>query len=99
MPLARRQGKDDAPARIRKVKLGCVFTQTELDAEGRPVRDERSTTYTGAIEDAEAFGHRIFDEAWRRGLQRAERQVVIGDGAAWIWNLSRLILPRRHRDR
>lgn len=53
---AGREGKDGAAARTREVKLGCVFTQTELDAEGRPVRDGSSTTYTGAIEDAEAFG-------------------------------------------
>ena len=79
---AGREGKDGAAARTREVKLGCVFTQTELDAEGRPVRDRNSTTYTGAIEDAEAFGRRIYDEAWRRGLHRAERVVVLGDGAA-----------------
>ena len=88
-----RCGKDGAPARTREVKLGCVFTQTDLDAEGRPLRDERSTSYTGAIEDAEAFGLRIYHEAWRRGLDRATRQVVIGDGAAWIWNLSYLHFP------
>ena len=81
---AGREGKDGAVARAREVKLGCVVTQTELDAEGRPLRDHHSTTYTGAIEDAEAFGQRIYDEAWRRGLHRAERVVVLGDGAAWI---------------
>ena len=90
---AAREGKDGAAARTREVKLGCVFTQTELDAEGRPVRDHSSTTYTGAIEDAEAFGRRLYDEAWRRGLHRAERVVVLGDGAAWIWNLSHICFP------
>ena len=90
---AGRQGKGGATARTREVKLGCVFTQTDLDAEGRPVRDALSTTYTGAIEDAEAFGQRIYHEAWRRGLHRADRQVVIGDGAAWIWNLSHSYFP------
>ncbi len=91
---AGREGKDGTAARTREVKLGCVFTQTELDAEGRPVRDRSSTTYTGAIEDAEAFGQRIYDEAWRRGLHRAERVVVLGDGAAWIWNLSHIYFPK-----
>ncbi len=90
---AGRPGKDGAPARTREVKLGCVFTQTALDAAGRPVRDARSTTYTGAIENAEAFGRRIYHEAWRRGLHRAERHVVIGDGAAWIWNVSHSYFP------
>ncbi len=90
---AGRQGKQGATARTREVKLGCVFTQTELDAEGRPLRDENSTTYTGAIEDAAAFGQRLYHEAWQRGLHRAERRVVIADGAAWIWNLSHIYFP------
>ena len=75
-------------AHTREVKLGCVFTQTTTDPEGRPVRDEDSTTYTGAIETAEEFGLRIYTEAWRRGWSRAKKKVVIGDGAVWIWNLA-----------
>lgn len=30
------------PARTREVKLGCVFTQTSTDEQGRPCRDEDS---------------------------------------------------------
>jgi hypothetical protein len=74
-------------ARTREAKLGCVFTQTFIDKKGRPVRDEASTTYTGAIETAEAFGKRIYLEAWKRGWSRAKKKVVIGDGAEWIRNL------------
>jgi len=76
------------PARTREVKLGCSFTQTTTDAEGRPVRDEASTTYVGAIETAEAFGPRIYTEVWERGWSRAEKKVIIGDGAEWIWNIA-----------
>jgi Uncharacterised protein family (UPF0236) len=80
-------------ARTREVKLGCVFTQTGVDKEGRPVRDEDSTTYVGAIETAEEFGRRIYVEAWKRGWSRAKKKVVIGDGAVWIWNLADRYLP------
>ncbi|MGH9696970.1 MAG: UPF0236 family transposase-like protein, partial [Bryobacteraceae bacterium] len=84
-----RAGKvEDQPAHTREVKLGCVFTQTATDAEGRPVRDEDSTSYTGAIESAEQFGLRLYTEAWRRGWNRARKKVVLGDGAVWIWNLA-----------
>jgi hypothetical protein len=83
-----RAGKQTAQARTREVKLGCVFTQTTVDARGRPRREEGSTTYTGAIETAEAFGRRICCEAYRRGWNRAQKKVVIGDGAPWIWNLT-----------
>jgi hypothetical protein len=73
--------------RTREVKLGCVFTQTKLDERNRPIRDEGSTTYTGAIETAEEFGRRIYAEAWERGWSRAVKKVLLGDGAVWIWNI------------
>ena len=81
------------PARTREVKLGCVFTQTTSDEQGRPVRDEASTTYTGAIESAEEFGHRLYSEAWERGWSRADKKVIIGDGAEWIWNIAEQHFP------
>ncbi len=90
---AGRKGKSGAEARTREVKLGCVFTQSRRDEQGRPLRDEDSTSYTGAIEDAAAFGRRLWGEAWRRGWSRARKQVVLGDGAAWIWNLSHEYFP------
>jgi Uncharacterised protein family (UPF0236) len=84
-----RMGKiEGQPAHTREVKLGCVFTQTTTDKEGRPVRDEDSTTYVAAIETAEDFGLRMYNEAWQRGWTRAEKRVIIADGAVWIWNLA-----------
>jgi len=84
-----RKGKGvDGIARTREAKLGCVFTQTTVDKEGRPVRDEGSTTYVGAIETAEEFAPRIYGEAVRRGINRAQKVCVLGDGAPWIWNIA-----------
>ena len=71
-----------------EAKVGCVFTQTRLDEEKRPVRDDGSATYVGAIEKAEPFGWRIYSEALRRGLRRAEQVIVLGDGAPWIWGIA-----------
>jgi len=84
-----RKGKsEDGEAKTREVKLGCVFTQTGVDQSGYPVRDEGTTTYTGAIETAEVFGKRIYEEAMRRGMCGAKEVCVIGDGAPWIWNIA-----------
>jgi hypothetical protein len=84
-----RQGKTEGqPAHTREVKLGCVFTQTETDEEGKPVRDEDSTSYTGAIETAGQFGRRLYREAYDRGLNSAGKKVILGDGAVWIWNIA-----------
>lgn len=89
-----RKGKSDGqPAHTREVKLGCVFTQTGYDKEGFAIRDPDSTTYTGAIETADAFGRRLYLEAWNRGWSRAQKKVVMGDGAEWIWNLADIHFP------
>jgi hypothetical protein len=91
---AGRKGKlDGLPAHTREAKLGCVFTQTKWDKEGFAIRDLDSTTYIGAIETAEQFGKRLYVEAWKRGWSCAEKKVVIGDGAEWIWNLAQQHLP------
>jgi len=76
------------PAHTRDAKLGCVFTQATWDSEGYPLRDPDSTTYTGAIETADDFGKRLYREACQRGWDRAQKKVVMGDGAEWIWNLA-----------
>jgi hypothetical protein len=82
--LREAKGKgEDGKARTREVKLGCVFTQTGTDEEGRPVRDENSTTYVGAIEPSMDFGHRIYAEAVRRGLLNARRVVILMDAIAY----------------
>lgn len=89
-----RAGKQDGqPAHTREAKLGCVFTQTTVDEEGYPVRDQASTSYVGAIESCEEFGRRLYAEAWQRGWARAQKRVVLGDGADWIWNQANLHFP------
>lgn len=89
-----RAGKQDGqPAHTREAKLGCIFTQTSVDEEGYPIRDEASTSYVGAIENCDEFGRRLYAEAWQRGWARAEKKVVLGDGAEWIWNQANRHFP------
>lgn len=88
---AGRKGKQkDGSAKTREAKLGCVFTQTSFDDDGRPIRDPACTSFTGAIEPAAAFGWRIYAEAVRRGLFEARRVIVLTDGAEWIKNIVQL---------
>lgn len=83
--LVGRRGKQaDGSARTREAKLGCVFTQTLVARDGRPIRDPASTSFVGAIEPAEDFGWRLYAESVRRGLHQARRVVLLGDGAEWI---------------
>jgi hypothetical protein len=92
--LVGHKGKQgDGSAKTREAKLGCVFTQTTTDAKGFPVRDPGSTSFVGAIETVEPFGHRIYGEALRRGLPQAQRVVVLGDGAPWIRSIAEMHFP------
>jgi len=92
--LMGRKGKQaDGSSKTREAKLGCVFIQTTTDARGLPVRDPDSTSFVGAIEPVEDFGWRIYGEAARRGLSKAQRMVVLADGAQWIKNLAQMHFP------
>ena len=90
-----RKGKQpDGSSRTREAKLGCVFTQTTVNEDGYPVRDEESTSFVGAIESSEPFGERIYAEALRRGLERAQRAVIVADGAKYNWEIAALHFPQ-----
>ncbi len=76
----------DGSAKTREVKLACVFTQTTLDEEGLPLRDFESSSYVAGFEEAPDFMVRARQEALRRRLPAAQVSVLLGDGAAWIWD-------------
>ena len=89
-----RAGKaPDGRARTREVKLAALFTQTRIDEDGRPVRDPDSTSYLASFAPAAEFATHVHAEARRRGADHIRQLVVLGDGAAWIWNLATAILP------
>ena len=84
-----RPGKgDDGIARTREVKMAVAFTQAATDEEGRPVRDPASSSYVATFAPAAAFGTLMAAEAHRRGAGHLRQMVILGDGAAWIWNLA-----------
>jgi hypothetical protein len=101
--LKGRAGKQaDGSAKTREVKLCAIWSAESRDAQGQPVRDEGSVTYSAAIESAASadarpqaseFTQRVWREAQRRRVERAARRVVLGDGAPWIWNLAQELFP------
>jgi hypothetical protein len=96
--LEGRSGKQaDGTSKTREVKLVTVWSAEGRDKKGTPVRDQGSISYSAAIESAATrdtdkhpaqFVQRVLREATRRGFDQADRQVVLGDGALWIWNLA-----------
>ncbi len=101
--VAGRPGKQvDGSAKTREVKLCTVWSAEGCDKDGVPVRDEGSVSYSAAIESAatrdtdatcSAFAQRVEREARRRGVDRANRRAVLGDGAPWIWNIAGEYFP------
>ena len=93
-----REGKQpDGSAKTREAKIAVVWSAETNDKEGRPVRDPGSATYNAAIEtiatrdtdiEPAPFARRVLREAERRGFDTAERRVILGDGAPWIWNFA-----------
>ena len=101
--LAGRTGKQpDGSSKTREVKLVAVWSAEARDADGLPMRDVGSVTYSAAIESAatpdtaeqpSAFAGRVSREADRRRYTDAQRRVFIGDGAPWIWNIAQESYP------
>lgn len=73
----------------REVKVGIV-----VPVRG-PAGGERRemASYAAGLEPAAAFGQRLALEAHRRGLEGAGAVAVLGDGAAWIWQLAEEHFP------
>ena len=100
---AGRPGKQaDGSAKTREVKLVTVWSAEGRDKHGSPCRDPGSVSCNAAIESIAArdtdrmpspFAERVRRELARRCVDRAERRVVLGDGAPWIWNFADEHLP------
>ena len=102
--VAGREGKQpDGSAKTREAKVVAIWTAESRDADGKPVRDPGSITYSAAIESAATpdtspvrsdFAERVLREATRRGFTEVSRCVVLGDGSAWIWNTAKELFPQ-----
>jgi hypothetical protein len=91
---AGRQGKgEDGRARTREVKLAVFFTQDRLGKDGYPVRDHDSASVIATFEPASVFAGLVKAEGIRRGADHVRQLTVLGDGAAWIWNIAAAQFP------
>ena len=91
---AGRDGKGaDGRARTREVKLAVFFTQDKPGEDGYPVRDPGSSSYIATFEPAAVFAGLVKAEGTRRGANHVRQFTIIGDGAAWIWNIASSKFP------
>jgi len=72
----------DGQGREVKVGMAVPVRQTATGERRGPPR------YTASFEPAQDFGRRLALTAHAQRADRANRVAVLGDGAAWIWNLA-----------
>ena len=87
-------GMDAAKAHIdgswHDVKVASLYEgQVEEGGPERALKIE----YSAAQEPSDAFGWRVYAHSRARGLERFAQQVVIGDGAEFIWNQATIHFP------
>jgi hypothetical protein len=86
---AGRDGKgEDGRARTREVKLAVFFTQDKADEKGYPVRARDSSSFIATFEPAGVFAGLVEAEGIRRGAGHVRQLTILGDSAAWIWNIA-----------
>ena len=78
----------DETKRWHWVYTGTVFRldQRGKNISGRPVISERG--YVATRRGIEGLRHQLHAEALQRGMLKAEKIIVLADGAIWIWNIA-----------
>lgn len=90
---------DGAMVHIRKegwkeLKVGCLFaieSETVKDEKTQEVVEQacaRHQSYVTHLGEPAPFGRKMWAEAQARQWSAAAKTQVLGDGAAWIWNLA-----------
>lgn len=74
----------------KESKVGAVY-ETYVDRAGNV--QARNIEHVATMGNAEAIGDRIYALAFRRGVERAMRVVMLGDGGRWIWKQSKENFP------
>jgi hypothetical protein len=80
----------------KEAKVGCVFevalasSQDAITHETVETAQAVHTSYVAHLGGPEVAGEMTWSEARRRGWEQAQDTLVLGDGAAWIWNQAAL---------
>lgn len=80
-----------------EIKVGCCYQTRSHVSRTRPEQLDihaHSASYVTALEQAQTFGWRLWQEALRRGVMSSDEVVVVADGAHWIWSIALTHFPR-----
>lgn len=79
----------------KEVKVASISAVTPVDGAGEAGVQLTQHSYRAGLWEANRFGHHLWAEACRRGLEQAQTVVCVSDGAAWIWTLMFICFARR----
>jgi hypothetical protein len=88
-PRAAKEKSTVYPHIRRRANSRCVFTQTGWDEQGLPFATASPPPIPALSRTPRTSASVSTVEAWKRGWSRAEKKIVIGDGAEWIWNIAK----------
>jgi hypothetical protein len=101
--------KDSVPDTLIVATDGCQAPQRDGWHEGKMAtiypKDSRGRTagnrgflrqkqYVASLEDSKGFGASVELQAQAWQVHKARRVILMGDGAAWIWNLAEMHFPQ-----
>ncbi|HOJ12691.1 MAG TPA: ISKra4 family transposase [Clostridiales bacterium] len=85
--------EDENGSTWKEMKLGLVFCDKDVIKKGKDshiITKKEYVSYFGGINE---FKKVLFAAAARAGYGKIAELVVIGDGAAWIWNMCEELFP------
>lgn len=87
----------------KEVKIGAVFavavqaTTDEKTGERAEVAHAVNNHYVAHLGGPDSLGEMTWAAASKQGWEQAQETLVIGDGAAWIWNQAALHFAQSHQ--
>lgn len=85
--------EDENGSTWKEMKLGLVFSDKNVIKRGDESHIITKKEYVSFFGSAEEFKKFVFAAAARAGYGKLKEVVVLGDGAAWIWNMCKEIFP------
>lgn len=85
--------EDENGSTWKEMKLGLVFCDKDVIKKGKDshiITKKEYVSYFGGVDE---FKKVLFDAAARAGYGKISELVVVGDGAAWIWNMCEEVFP------
>jgi hypothetical protein len=87
----------------KEVKIGVVFdiavasSQDQETGEIVELAHAVHNSYVAHLGGPDVLGEKSWTEARSRGWEQAQDTIVLGDGAAWIWNQASLHFGQSHQ--